>query len=94
MKNKLLQLGQVVATNRVAEIMSNDPEYAHRVTQSLLKHAKGDWGVVCAEDASLNDAALEKDDDRILSSYDIDPKTWIITEWDRSVTTVLLPEKY
>jgi len=49
---------------------------------------------VCAEDASLNDAALEKDDDRILSSYDIDPKTWIITEWDRSVTTVLLPEEY
>jgi hypothetical protein len=56
-----------------------------------------DWGlgVVGPEDWAANDRALA-DGDRLLSSYLTDggTKVWIITEWDRSVTTVLLPEEY
>jgi hypothetical protein len=63
----------------------------------------GDWGCVCDADKRTNDLAL-KHGDRILSAYPIDPSQpsqgygdntlWIITEWDRSVTTALLPEEY
>ena len=50
---------------------------------------------VCPEDWAANDRALT-DGDRLLSSYLTDggTKVWIITEWDRSITTVLLPEEY
>jgi len=61
----------------------------------LARHLSGDWGDLCDEDRNLNDAAL-KSGDRLLSSYQVAPdlKLWIITEWDRSVTTLLLPEEY
>jgi hypothetical protein len=50
---------------------------------------------VCEEDALANDAAVHNGE-RILSSYRIGEYTrvWVITEWDRSVTTVLLPCEY
>lgn len=59
-------------------------------------HANGMWGNLCEEDKQANEDALI-DGDRILSSYTSGKekiKFWIITEWDRSVTTVLLPEEY
>jgi hypothetical protein len=71
--------------------------------QCLARHVGGDWGHVCDEDKASNDAAVLAGD-RILSAYPIDPEKpckgygdnclWIITEWDRSVTTFLLPEEY
>lgn len=61
----------------------------------LLKHSLGNWGDVCEEDAAANNEAL-KNGDRILSSYRAEngEKIWIITEYDRSYTTILLPEEY
>jgi hypothetical protein len=71
--------------------------------QCLERHLRGDWGNVCDADKESNDAAVIAGD-RILSAYPIDPGKpckgygdnclWIITEWDRSVTTFLLPEEY
>lgn len=63
--------------------------------QALQRHSKGDWGDLDDEDKATNDAAL-KDGDRLLSAYESSQGTrfWIITEADRSVTTVLLPEDY
>jgi hypothetical protein len=54
------------------------------------------WGDLDASDRSLNDAALQSGSDRLFSSYQVAPdlKLWIITEWDRSVTTLLLPSEY
>ena len=76
------------------------PEY---LAQCLTRHAGGDWGLVCKEDAASNDRAL-KEGGRILSSYALDPAKpskgfgdntlWIITESDRSATTFLLPSEY
>jgi len=65
------------------------------VTNALYRHSKGDWGEVCEEDEAANDSAL-KNDQRLLSVYKSasGTKFWVITEWDRSVTTVLLPEDY
>lgn len=84
-------LGQVVATPAALELLS-----AHRLTPWALvrRHADGDWGDIDPEDKQANEDAL-KDGGRLLSSYRVGCETvWVITEWDRSVTTVLLPDDY
>jgi hypothetical protein len=65
------------------------------VLPALRRHQRGDWGHVGRRNAALNDDALLTDC-RILSAYidRNDVRFWIITEADRSVTTVLLPEDY
>ncbi len=62
----------------------------------LRRHLHGDWGDLSDDDRRLNDAALKSGEDRLFSSYQVTPdlKLWIITEWDRSVTTLLLPSEY
>ena len=74
------------------------PYYVHRRMSELLRrHVSGDDGDLCHEDKDSNVEALEHGN-RIFSSYNLDTisaaKVWIITEWDRSVTTLLLPEEY
>lgn len=60
----------------------------------LSRHLSGDWGDLDAEDKAKNDEAVLVGT-RLLSAYVVDDvKFWIITEWDRSVTTILLPEEY
>ncbi len=61
----------------------------------LNRHALGDWGDLDAEDIQANYEALT-DGDRLLSLYQFEDgfKVWIITEADRSATTILLPEDY
>jgi hypothetical protein len=90
--NPLFELGQVVATHGATEAMQGE-----LLTAALLldRHLSGDWGNVCEEDAQLNDEAV-KIGNRIMSVYTLDggTKVWIITEWDRSATTILLPEEY
>ena len=62
----------------------------------LRRHLHGDWGDLSDDDRQLNDASLKSGEDRLFSSYQVTPnlKLWIITEWDRSVTTLLLPSEY
>ncbi|WP_051868145.1 hypothetical protein [Vibrio sp. ER1A] len=60
----------------------------------LMRHQNGDWGDMSIEDKITNDEST-KSDGRIMSSYKFcGEKIWIITEWNRSVTTVLLPSEY
>jgi hypothetical protein len=83
-------LGQIVATPGALE--SVPPA---EITNSLARHARGDWGDVCQEDREENDLSVDKHL-RVLSVYHMSNrmKFWIITEADRSTTTVLLPEEY
>jgi hypothetical protein len=85
-------LGSVVATPGAIEAMAESgqsPEFF------LQRHASGDWGQVDQEDWQLNDEAV-KEGTRLLSAYMTlkGRKLWVITEWDRSATTILLPEEY
>jgi hypothetical protein len=91
-QNPLFHLGDVVATPQSICVLS---ESGISVQSLLQRHATGDWGDVCEEDRVTNDDAL-KHGDRLLSSYIIseDIKVWVITEYDRSVTTILLPSEY
>lgn len=63
--------------------------------QALRKHARGDWGELVPDDLAANDRAV-REGTRIFSAYRTctGVKFWIITEADRSLTTVLLPEEY
>lgn len=60
----------------------------------LLRHEAGDWGDLDADDRRANDRAVQHGE-RVLSAYQTAAgRVWVITEWDRSVTTLLLPEEY
>lgn len=85
-------LGQTLATPGALEALEQSGQAS---IEFLTRHQSGDWGDVCSDDAAANDQAL-KDGDRILSSYRTTKgvKIWIITEADRSATTILLPEEY
>jgi hypothetical protein len=65
------------------------------VTDALRRHFAGDWGDVCAEDRRANELALAFGQ-RLLSSYRDRNGIhfWIVTEADRSATTILLPDEY
>lgn len=90
----MFSLGQVVMTRGVADLINREVFYTIDLVALLQRHAAGDWGTVCPEDAAANDRALVEGS-RLLSAYKIgDTKIWIITEADRAVTTCLLPTEY
>ena len=83
-------LGRTVATPAALGAVSQ-PD----IVAALRRHAVGDWGEIVAHDRAANDDAL-KSNERILSVYRSGTGTtfWVLTEADRSVTTVLLPDDY
>ncbi len=83
-------LGSVYMTpNAMGQLTDDD------VLRALARHGQCDWGDVGAEDKASNDAAFAQGA-RLLSVYLSagGVRFWIITEWDRSGTTVLMPEDY
>jgi len=87
--------GTLVMTAGVNDLAAANESFAHFVRKSLQRHTEGDWGDLSAEDVKENEYALGKHL-RLLSAYEHNglPKIWIITEADRSVTTVLFPDDY
>ena len=87
-------LGKIFSCAGVHEMMIREPSFIQFVNSSLARHAEGDWGDLCEEDKRENELSL-KEGFRLLSAYKNDEhKVWIITEADRSITTVLFPEEY
>ncbi len=88
----LFALGQVVATPGALNAFS---EAGQTPLGFISRHASGDWGEVCPEDAVENALSL-KEGFRLMSVYrtTLSTKFWIITEADRSSTCLLLPEEY
>jgi hypothetical protein len=84
--------GQIVATPGAIELLDKNGMSGSSV---LTRHFQGDWGDLDEEDIEQNNFSLENKQ-RVLSSYVLpdSTKVWVITEWDRSVTTILLPEDY
>lgn len=85
-------LGQQFITPGAAEALGKACQEAQ---EFVSRHQSGDWGEVCSEDAQENDFSL-KEGFRLLSAYrtNLGEKLWVITEADRSATTVLLPSEY
>lgn len=87
--------GQIVITNGIRNTMIMDSEFTKFINKSLERHFNGDWGDLCKDDKDLNDLALRNGNDRMLSRYKFNGEPiYIITEWDRSVTTILFPSEY
>ena len=92
------KLGKTVITPGAIEALSK----SNQLPDSFLnRHITGDWGELCQEDAQLNNEAISHEGNidkqqRVMSIYKTSKNEtiWIITEWDRSVTTILLPSEY
>lgn len=88
----LFSLGQVLATPGA---LANLQQLGMSPLTLIQRHVHGDWGCVPIDDAEQNHLAL-RNGARLLSSYQLAANTrlWVITEADRSATTLLLPEEY
>ena len=87
----LFSLGRVVATPGALVLLAQTDTDLVRL---LGRHLSGDWGDVPPEDAKENELSV-KEGFRILSSYPIgEERLWVITEADRSVTTIIRPDEY
>ena len=88
-RSALFPLGQLAFTGNASRLLSTE-----EVWTALSRHTAGDWGDLCPEDTLANDTALHQGG-RLFSAYgQAETRFWVITEADRSVTTVLLPEDY
>ena len=90
-----INLGRLLMTKGVNDLVAEDETFAKFVMSSLTRHRRGDWGNLTEEDKQENEASL-KQGYRLLSAYEAKrlPKIWIITEADRSSTTILFPDEY
>jgi hypothetical protein len=90
-------LGRVFLTPGAQRLFRADsPETSSAVVVALLRrHSSGDWGEMDGHDTAVNNRAVEEGG-RLHSAYTLatGEKVWIITEADRSVTTILLPDEY
>ena len=91
-KQPLFPLGQVVATPGALAALESAGQAPH---EFLARHVTADWGSLPEEDVRENERALSMGS-RLFSAYNLADGTriWVITEWDRSVTTILRPEDY
>ena len=86
---QLFELGQLMATPGAQQALD-----VLTLTFLVARHHAGDWGDLDAHDKAANNRAV-REGSRILSAYQVgDTKLWIITEADRSATTILLPDEY
>ena len=88
----LFPAGQIVATPGALALLEQAKKSP---LEFLSRHLRGDWGELCADDKTENELSL-KHGYCLMSSYQVTDreKLWIITEADRSVTTLLLPTEY
>jgi len=86
-------LGRLVATPGALRLLA---QHQIHPLSCISRHVTGDFGDLCADDLRENERAIQEGL-RVFSSYVLpgtDDKVWCITEWDRSVTTLLLPSEY
>ena len=88
-------LGKTVMTSGVNNKIAEGEKFAREIKICMEKYITCDWGDLCNEDKEMNDNALRNGNDRILAAYDTsEGKIYIITEQDRSYTTILFTHEY
>lgn len=87
--------GTICLTDLVSDRMYKDELFNDFLHNAINCHLFGDWGDLCEEDKALNEEAVRLGNGRIMSVYKQNGDTlWIITEADRSYTTILFPDEY
>mgnify|MGYP006916355692 CR=1 FL=1 len=93
----LFPIGVLVATTNIAQRMDTDHSFSKFVEVAFNRFWNGDWGDMCDEDKFWNIFSLKRDCGRLHGTYiysETGETIWIITEADRSVTTILFPSEY
>lgn len=91
MNKRVIDLGNVMVTPGALGLVRGQDD---RLIPLLLRHLTGDWGDLDEEDKQANEDAV-MGGGRVLSAYKVgDEKVWVITEADRSATTILTPDEY
>ena len=90
------KLGELVMTRSIVDRMNKDIEFAYFIDESFSRYLNKDWGNTCKHDSKMNDKAIKNNDDRIVAKYISNnyDEILIITEWDRSYTTILFLNEY
>ena len=89
------KIGEIVMTRGIASRIKNDSSFSKFIFEAVARYLTCDWGELCKEDKAMNDSAVKNNDDRIVARYSCESESsYIITEWDRSVTTILFVEEY
>lgn len=96
MSKSLFELGRIIMTGRISVCYTEDNNFHNEINNALFRYKKADWSdMEYEEDKLMNEQALKSGDDRIFATYNTSRgKIYIITECDRSVTTILFPDEY
>ena len=88
-------IGRLVMSRTINDTATDNTQFAKDITTAMRRYLSTDWGDLCKADKMLNDKAVKTGLDRILAAYDTDEgKVYIITENDRSYTTILFANEY
>ena len=91
------KVGRLLQTNGIYTACIDNQELFNEIYECLKKYIECNWGDTCKEDIEMNDSAVKNNDDRIVAKYNLKtiPKSiFIITEYDRSATTIMFCEEY
>ena len=89
------ELGQVMMTAEITNEFKENKEFRKELQECLGKYAKCDWGDTCKHDSKLNDEAVKSNNDRIVAKYITSKgEIFIITEYNRSCTTIMFTYEY
>lgn len=89
------KMGTLVMTKGIGMSMHRSEDFAKFILASYERYKRQDWGDLCNEDKKMNDSAVKNNDDRIFARYNSHyGDIYIITEWDRSATTILFTHEY
>lgn len=88
-------LGKVVQTRGIANECEQNESFYKEINNAINLFINCDWGELCKEDKEMNDSAIKNNDDRIVARYKTSIEDiYIITEYDRSATTILFVSEY
>ena len=90
------ELGQVVMTATINNAIADNEQFAKDIVRAVQMYTQADFSdMEYQEDIDMNYEAIKTGNDRIFATYNTcEGKIYIITEWDRSATTILFPDEY
>lgn len=92
---KIGEIGEIVITRKLSDATSDSPKLDKEISEAFKKFINCEWGNISSLEKQLNDAAVIEKDSRILAAYKTSAgKVYIITDWDRSKTTILFADEY
>lgn len=91
----MFKLGKLLLTHEINNKIADNKNFCKDVFNAIKRYSIGDWGEMPDDDLLLNDEAVKYSNDRIFAAYNtVRGEIWIITEADRSYTTILFPHEY